>query len=65
MVGPGFFQSYLDAWNMMRSPYGSAEQNIFNFAANYLYLDFFRVTNQLNQSMMVDALDYMNLGESL
>lgn len=63
MVGPGFFAPYLDAENMMRKPYGCAEQNLFNFAANLYYLKFLKVTNQLKNTVLKDALNFMNLGK--
>ena len=63
-VGPGFFEPHLDAENLMRRPYGCAEQNMFNFAANLYYIKFLKITNQLQDSTLQDALEYMNLGMS-
>ena len=63
-MGPGFFKPYLDAENLIRKPYGCAEQNTFNFAANLYYLKFLKITNQLRTKVQNDALNYMNLGKT-
>ena len=63
MVGPGFYKPFLDAENFMRKPYGAGEMNMFNYAINLYYLKYLKTTNQLKDSVLHKALDYMNLGE--
>ncbi len=62
-MGPGFFEPHLDAENLINKPYGCGEQNMFNFAANLHYLKFLKITNQLDDKTLSDALAYMNLGK--
>ena len=47
----------------MRMPYGSGEQNMFNYAANLYYLKYLKSTNQLRDEVLQKALNFMNLGE--
>ncbi len=61
VVGPAFFKPYLTAENLLNRPYGCAEQNMFNFGANLYYLKFMKVTNQLKDETLIEALEYMNL----
>ena len=63
IVGPGFFEPYLNAENLMRMPYGGAEQNMFNFAANLYFLEFMKVANRLDNKIMNTALEKMTIGK--
>ena len=64
VVGPGFTQPYLDAETLINKPFGSAEQNMFNFATNLYNLKYLKITNQLSQDVLQKALNGMNLGKS-
>ncbi|XP_013420589.1 CD109 antigen isoform X3 [Lingula anatina] len=61
IVGPAFFQKGLDSMNLLRLPYGASEMNTFNFAYNLYTLKFLKITSQLKDDVMLDALAYMNL----
>ncbi len=63
MVGPGFFEEFLDAENTLRRPFGSAEQNMYNFAYNLYNLLYLKATDQLKNETQVNALDHLNLGK--
>lgn len=63
VVGPGFFEEYLDAENTLRKPFGSAEQNMYNFAYNLYNLKYLKATNQLDQQTLATSLGHLNLGE--
>lgn len=61
IIGSGFFKPFLDALNMMRLPFGAAEQNAFNIAANVYYLRYLKDTNQLRVEVLKDALSGVNI----
>ena len=44
-------------------PFGSAENNMFNFAANLYFLKFMKIANRLDDEVMITALEKMNIGE--
>lgn len=50
------------AEDVLRRPYGSAEQNMFNFAYSLLTLRFKKDTKQLSNDVLQRTLDYMNVG---
>ena len=60
VVGPGFFEPYLDAENTLRRPFGSAEQNMYNFAYNLYNLLYLKATDQLRPEIQQDALYHLN-----
>lgn len=64
VVGPGFFEPYLDAENTLNKPYGGAEQNMYNFAYNLYQLLYLKATDQLREETLETVLDGMNLGVS-
>ncbi|ELT94901.1 hypothetical protein CAPTEDRAFT_205407 [Capitella teleta] len=61
IVGPGFFEDYLDAENTLRKPFGSAEQNMYNFAYNLYNLKYLKATNQLKPERLQASLKHLNL----
>jgi len=61
VIGPGFFQDFLDAENTIRKPFGSAEQNMYNFAYNLYNLLYLKLTNQQDLSRLRTTLDHMNI----
>lgn len=63
VVGPGFFEEFLNAENTLRKPYGSAEQNMYNFAYNLYNLLYLKATDQLSDQTLVTTLNYLNIGE--
>ena len=65
MMGPGYYESFLNSENWMQMPYGGAEQSIFNYALNLYYLQFLKITNQLEHKVLLGGLAYMNEGESV
>ncbi|XP_064599225.1 CD109 antigen-like [Liolophura sinensis] len=62
VVIPGFFEEYPTAEDILRRPYGSAEQNMFNFAYNLLTLKFKKNSKQLSDPVLMRTLEYMNVG---
>ncbi|CAD5111927.1 DgyrCDS1188 [Dimorphilus gyrociliatus] len=61
IIGTGFFKPFLNAMNMMRKPFGAAEQNAFNIAVNIYYLRYLKETNQLRKEVLKDALTGVNI----
>lgn len=62
VVGPGFFEEYLDAENTLRKPFGSAEQNMYNLAYNLYNLKYLKATDQLRQDVLERTLYHLNIG---
>lgn len=63
VVGPGFFEEYLDAEVTLKKPYGSAEQNMYNFAYTLYNLLYLKFTNQLKDDTLSKALTHLNQGQ--
>ena len=61
-MGPGFFVDYLDAEVTLKKPYGSAEQNMYNFAYTLYNLLYLRDSNQLKAEVQAKALDHLRIG---
>ncbi|CAH1797576.1 unnamed protein product [Owenia fusiformis] len=61
VVGPGMFEEFLDAENVIARPFGCGEQNMFNFAQNLYNLKFLKITDQLEQAQLKKHLAKMNL----
>ncbi|CAG5133427.1 unnamed protein product, partial [Candidula unifasciata] len=61
VVGPGFFEDYLNAENTLYRPYGSGEMVTFNFAYNLLILKFMRSSNQLDFDETKTVLKELNV----
>ncbi len=59
MLGPGFFEPYLDCNNMLQVPHDSAEGYMFDFAINLAVLKHLQATNALDKEKSYAALDYM------
>ena len=62
VVGPGMFEKYLDALNVLRRPTGCGEPYMFDFAVNLYTLKYLKATSQLSETILLNALDYMNIG---
>ena len=63
VVGPGFFVDYLDAEVTLRKPFGSGEQNAYNFAYTLYNLLYLKATNQLRTDVRDKALAALNIGK--
>lgn len=61
-MGPGFFVDYLDAEVTLRKPFGSGEQNAYNFAYTLYNLLYLKATNQLKAEVLDKALHHLNIG---
>lgn len=61
VVGPAFPSMPLDTQNLLHKPYGCAEQNMFNFAANMYTLLYLRLTGQRNSTLEKQAFLYLNI----
>uniref|UniRef100_A0A2C9KRF6 Alpha-2-macroglobulin domain-containing protein n=1 Tax=Biomphalaria glabrata TaxID=6526 RepID=A0A2C9KRF6_BIOGL len=61
VVTPGFFESYLNAENLLYRPYGGGEMVTFNFAYNVLALVFMRNSNQLDAYQTKTVLNELNI----
>lgn len=62
IVGPGFFEHYLDSENSLRRPFGGGEHNLYNLASNVLYLRYLSGTNQLENNRLKRSIDKINEG---
>ena len=63
VVGPGFFVDFLDAEVTLRKPFGSGEQNAYNFAYTLYNLLYLKATNQLRTDVRDKALAALNIGK--
>ena len=63
VVGPGFAEDFLDAELTLRKPFGSGEQNAYNFAYTLYNLLYLKTTNQLKTDVLDKALLHLNIGE--
>ena len=63
IVGPGFFEDFLTAENTLRKPYGSAEQNMYNFAYTLYNLLYQKLSNQLQSDVLSTALEHLGLSK--
>uniref|UniRef100_T1K1D6 Alpha-macroglobulin receptor-binding domain-containing protein n=2 Tax=Tetranychus urticae TaxID=32264 RepID=T1K1D6_TETUR len=61
VVGPVFPSMPLTSENLLRKPYGCAEQNMFNFAANMYTLLYLRLTGQKSADLEKQAFHYLNI----
>ena len=62
-MGPGFFEEFLTAENTLRKPYGSAEQNMYNFAYTLYNLLYQRASDQLAAQTLSTALEHLGLSK--
>ena len=65
VVGAGFFDPELTAETLLNKPYGSAEQNLFNFAYKLYNLKYLKATNQVREEIQKFGLERMNIGRLL
>lgn len=62
IVGAGLTTSAaVDAEVALNKPFGSAEQNLYNFAYTLYNLKYLKATNQLRQEILEANLGFMNL----
>ncbi|XP_053203111.1 CD109 antigen-like isoform X2 [Panonychus citri] len=61
VVGPVFPSMPLTTENLLRKPYGCAEQNMYNFAANMYTLLYLRLTGQKSTELEKQAFRYLNI----
>ncbi|CAG7825886.1 unnamed protein product, partial [Allacma fusca] len=61
VVGPAFPNMPVNATSLLNLPMDSAEQNMFNFAANFYTLWYMRLTNQKNRLMYRQAFHHLNV----
>ncbi|ELT87097.1 hypothetical protein CAPTEDRAFT_227765 [Capitella teleta] len=61
VVGPGLFEEHMTASNLMRMPFGSAENIVFNYAVKLHYLKYLKATSQLPDPLLKQTLHTMNL----
>ena len=64
VVGPGFIEDYLDAETTLHKPFGSGEQNAYNFAYTLYNLLYLKFSNQLQLDKLDRALYHLNIGTS-
>lgn len=61
VVGPGLTTTAaVDAETALRKPFGSAEQNLYNFAYTLYNLKYLKATNQLRSEILKANLEFMN-----
>ena len=65
VVGPGFFTDFLDAEVTLRKPFGSGEQNAYNFAYTFYNLLYLKVSDQLKPETLSTGLEGLNIGKNL
>ncbi|CAM1298182.1 Tep6 (predicted) [Pycnogonum litorale] len=61
VIGPAFPVMPLNAMNMIRKPFGSGENSMFNFAANLHTLLYMRHAGLWKASIQVEAFNYLNI----
>ena len=63
IVGPGFFEEFLTAENTLHKPFGSAEQNMYNFAYTLYNLLYQKASDQLKVDTLYSALDHLGISK--
>lgn len=61
VVGPGFYEDFLNTENTLRKPYGGAEANIYNFAFNLYMIIYLKETDQLQDHVLHRTISYLDL----
>ena len=65
VVGPNFFEPFLNTWSLMRMSDGAGAEAVFDFAYNLNTLLFLRQTSSLGPDMLKSSLDHMTVCKCL